>query len=136
MNSQDVTPEVKAPFSKTIIKEHCQKCLKINNTFYTITSNSMRQKKNGQKEKFLEYLDEFVVEFSAQSEHFTSFVIKALTLSDLRIRKLTSYFADFQRAWFCSDRHRISAKYRTACPVHCQKKKSEIFSKLFQLQLF
>ncbi len=32
-------------------------------------------------EKFLEYLDESVVEFSAQSEHFTAFVIKALTIN-------------------------------------------------------
>ncbi len=39
----------------------------------------MRSKINGEKEKFLEYLEEYVVEFSAQSEHFSSFGVKGIS---------------------------------------------------------
>jgi hypothetical protein len=39
MNSWDINLKVRVPFSKIIhtVKEHCQKCSKIKNTFYAIT---------------------------------------------------------------------------------------------------
>jgi predicted NACHT family NTPase len=37
MNSWDVELKYRVPFKKKFIKEHCQKCLKIKNTYYAIT---------------------------------------------------------------------------------------------------